>query len=550
MVQFATVNRSLQVLIIVEVVILGAVALAIVSFLADQYDRASIVRANFTALAQQTEVYIAVLTALPANPASESKTSTPVLARTSTLTSTFTPTLSATAGPSPTPTVSGTPATPTPTRPTLTPRPTQTPQPAISSVSKCGLLDDSGTYILAGDLVSSGDCITIRASYTILDCQGHSIKGGNFQGYGIAIRKYGLLNTTTPAYIEVKNCTVSGYRYGIWVEAGKNLVVHDNKVSNNYDDTDSSRYGIFLGMVEGGGIRYNNATDSFILSNSTTTQAIGIDVRSSSNVKVQSNVSSNNSAWGINIVRTQSSEVSNNQTVDNVRKCTWGAGSVGFGCDAGGIAIQDGSNGILVSGNTVTGRNGNGIFVKAHAMPCGNNNTITNNTIRNVLYNAVELGFCTGNKVNNNTISGGLDGVWMGFSQNTEIKGNNISNMSNHGIISGNSHNNIISGNNVVSSNEGLYFFTDDYDRVAFGFLQPGDYKSHDNCLCSNKLSSNSVAVHLKDSSNNQISSNVFQSNQKTILMQGNSGGNQVQNNTGWIPIWRERLVALESSVH
>jgi parallel beta-helix repeat protein len=267
-------------------------------------------------------------------------------------------------------------------------------------------------------------------------------------------------------------------------------------------------------------------------------------VRTSTNVKIQGNTSSNNSAWGVNLMRTQTSEISGNATVDNVRRCTWGAGTVGFGCDAGGIAIQDGSNGILIANNTVTGKNGNGIFIKAHAMPCGNNNTIVNNTIRNVLYNAVELGFCTGNKVNNNTISGGLDAIWMGFSQNTEIKGNSINGMSNHGIISGNSHNNIVSGNTVVSSNEGLYFFTDDYDRVAFGFLQPGDYKSHDNCLCSNTLQSNNIAVHLKDSTNNQISSNVFQGNQRTILMQGNSGGNRIQNNTGWLSFPLSRMVA------
>jgi len=557
-------DKSMRILIMVEVVVLGAIALIILGFLADQYDRASIVLANRTALAQQTEVYIAILTALPPNaPAnagaiSASPTRTITLSVSSTIVPTNTLpstslvsrtlTLSLTPGPSTTPRVSGTPAPPTPTRPTNTPRPTQAASLTSSSVSKCGSLDDSGNYKLTADLSSSGDCITVQTSYAILDCQGHTIRGANFQGYGIAVRKYGLLNGSTPAYVEIKNCNVSGYRYGIWVEAGKNLVVHDNNVSNNYDDTDSSRYGIFLGMVEGGGIRFNATTDSFILANTTTTQAIGIDVRTSSNIKVQGNISSNNSAWGINLIRTQASEVSSNQTADNVRKCTWGAGTVGFGCDAGGIAIQDGSNGVLIANNTVTGRNGNGIFIKAHAMPCGNNNTITGNNISNVLYNAVELGFCTGNKVNNNNIRGGLDGVWMGFSQNTEIKNNFVTGMSNHGIISGNSHNNIISGNNVVNSNEGLYFFTDDYDRVAFGFLQPGDYKSHDNCLCSNTLQSNSVAVHLKDSTNNQISSNIFQSNQRTILMQGNSGGNQIQNNTGWVPFPFEWLLARTQS--
>jgi parallel beta-helix repeat protein len=339
-----------------------------------------------------------------------------------------------------------------------------------------------------------------------------------------------LLNLQTPANVEVRNCHVSRFVYGIYVEAGDHLVIHNNDSSNNYDDTDpATRFGKFLGMTEGGGIRLNNTTASQVLNNTTLHQAIGIDVRYSSGVSVRGNTASDNSAWGINFLRTQNSDATSNTTVDNVRKCTWGAGTVGYGCDAGGIVIQDGANGITVANNTLTGRNGNGVFIKAHALPCGSNNSILGNTINSVLYNAVELSFCTGNKVNNNQIHGGLDGVWLGFAHDNEIRNNTITGMSNHGIISLNSRSNTISGNQIISSNEGMYFYTEDYDRSAYAWLPAGDYRSFGNCLCGNTLQSNTVAVHLMDSTNNQVTNNTYRDNGRTFLVQGNSDGNNLQ---------------------
>jgi parallel beta-helix repeat protein len=146
-----------------------------------------------------------------------------------------------------------------------------------------------------------------------------------------------------------------------------------------------------------------------------------------------------------------------------------------------------------------------------------------------VLYNSVELSFCTGNKVNNNQMRDSLDGVWLGFANNTEIKGNVIANMRNHGVISLNSHNNTVSGNQIINSNEGLYFYSEDYDRKEFSFLSSGDYTSHDNCLCGNTLQNNAVAVHLFDSTGNQVTGNTYQNNARNILTQGRNNGNNLQ---------------------
>ena len=90
------------------------------------------------------------------------------------------------------------------------------------------------------------------------------------------------IGSQIPDDIEIRNCHLSNFQYGIYVESGTNLVVRDNDSSENYDDTNpTDRSGVFLGMVEGGGIRLNKVLDALIASNTTNRQAIGIDLRDS-----------------------------------------------------------------------------------------------------------------------------------------------------------------------------------------------------------------------------------------------------------------------------
>ncbi len=60
-------------------------------------------------------------------------------------------------------------------------------------------------------------------------------------------------------------------------------------------------------MVEGGGIRLNESEDGIVENNNANSQAIGIDIRSSNSIHVRNNDSSNNSAWGVNLMQTNNS---------------------------------------------------------------------------------------------------------------------------------------------------------------------------------------------------------------------------------------------------
>ncbi len=441
--------------------------------------------------------------------------------------------------------------TPAPTKPPRPAQPTQTPAPEepqptpvppteppasdaglAFAIHSCGAITKAGGYYLTGNIGGSGDCLNIRASNVVLDCKGNAVQGADFNGVGIVVRKLGLLGNERPKNVEIRNCTVSGYRYGIYVESSSGVFIHHNTLTRNFDDVDGRRYGIFLGMVEGGGIRLNESNNGRVENNNANTQAIGIDIRSSTGIHVRSNDSSNNSAWGINLVQTTNSEVSGNTTNGNVRYCTWGAGVVGPGCDAGGITMQDGSSGNHILNNEVGSGNGNGIFIKAHGVPCGNNNIIAGNRIHDIMYNAIELGFCSGNQIVGNNLHNSIDGIWMGFSKGNVIKDNTIANMNNHGIIVLNSLENEVSGNQIINTREGIYFFWEQKNPGDFWWLDVNAFPSRNNQIFNNTLRDNAGSgIFLQDSTDNQIHNNIFGNNAKNIKMQGNTNGNDIRDN-------------------
>lgn len=406
---------------------------------------------------------------------------------------------------------------------------------AVYDIAGCGALNAPGLYRLATSLTSQWDCIQINSDNVIFDCQGYALNGTDWNGYGVVVHQIGNVLSQRPARnIEIRNCKSEKHKYGIFIDAADNLYIHDNELTNQFRDTDERNFGQFLGLTEGGGMRIGTTTNALIANNRTDDSAIGIDIRNGSGITVRGNTAHGNSAWGIHLYNVQFSDIAENTTTDNLRYCTWGNGTVGPGCDAGGIMLQSGSSRNVIRDNTITGANGNGIFIKAHGTACGDGNTISGNTISGSLYNAVELSFCRDNKIEGNRISNSLDGIWLGFATKNALVGNQIQDLANHGIISWNSSENNISTNTIINSREGLYFYTGEYDREQFFFVQgsPEDHISRGNCLCDNTLVNNAVAaIHLNNSLRNQITQNRLTNNGINFQMEGNTAGNIIEDN-------------------
>ncbi len=406
---------------------------------------------------------------------------------------------------------------------------------AVYDIAGCGAINSPGLYRLTTSLTSQWDCIQIFSDNVIFDCQGYSLNGRDLNGYGVVVHQIGNVLSQRPARnIEIRNCKSQKHKYGIFIDAADNLYIHDNTLTDHFRDTDTRNFGIFLGLAEGGGMRIGSTTNALIADNRADGSATGIDVRNSSGITVRGNAANGNTAWGVHFYNVQYSEISENTTRDNLRYCTWGNGTVGPGCDAGGIMLQSGSSRNVIKNNTITGSNGNGIFVKAHGTPCGDGNVISGNTISGSLYNAIELSFCRDNKIENNRISNSLDGIWLGFAVKNALVGNQLQDLANHGIISWNSSDNNVSTNTIINSREGLYFYSSEYDREQFFFVQgsPADHTSRGNCLCDNTLLNNvAAAIHLNNSLKNQITQNRLTNNGVNFVMEGNTAGNIIQDN-------------------
>lgn len=401
-----------------------------------------------------------------------------------------------------------------------------------SQIASCGDIAAPGTYRLSASLPSAGDCLTIHASDVILDCAGNAITGQAFANYGIAVRRFGVLGVYAPNNVEIRNCHVSQYKTGIWVEAATNLFVHNNDSSGNNAEVDANGFGDFLGMAQSAGIQLNSTRGGRVETNSTRNNAIGIDIRSSTNIQVRGNTASNNSAWGINIMQTSGAMVAGNTTADNIRSCYWGAGTKGPGCDSAGIAVQNAASGNTITGNRVLGNNGNGIFLKAHALPCGDNNVISNNTIDGAMYNGIELGFCKGNQISGNDIVNSLDGVFLSFATQTTIRDNTIHQMRNHGIVSYNSRNSDISNNTMTRDREAIYMYYETPNTNLYFWFNSADYRSERNCICGNQIFDNATAgIHLNNTIYTQINGNTLRFNGLNMWFEGASDGNSTEGN-------------------
>lgn len=481
-----------------------------------------------------------VLTACTSVPINTSPTDTPTRVQVNTPRPTV---LVATRTPNTPPTLTATPTaipTLTPTR-TTTPTPTVTPTPLKTVVlNQCAEIWQPGIYKLASDIVSPGtrDCFYIQSHNVVFDCDNHLIEGSTkyikdrqYAYSAFHIRPFNFPLLESPTNVEIRNCRARQFKIALYVASGKNIYVHDNIFSDNLNTIDHTGFGIFLGMTEGGGIRFDDVQDGIIENNTTENQAIGIDVRNSNNILIRNNNASRNSAWGINLLNTSNSQVIGNVMRDNVRYCKWGSGVVGRGCDAAGIILQDGSSNNVIRENQVLGDNANGIFIKAHGVRCGDNNLIEKNRIIGALYNAIELSFCRGNRIIGNEMAGSYDAVYFGFTTATEVRDNLIRDMRNHGIITWNSREGVIANNEIVNSRIGIYMYWDEWDPKQFGFLPPSPdkYATRDNLIENNFIHHNAVAgIRLSNAIFTQILNNTLESNGKNIVMDGKSEGNVI----------------------
>ncbi|MBI3033753.1 PEGA domain-containing protein [Candidatus Woesearchaeota archaeon] len=332
-----------------------------------------------------------------------------------------------------------------------------------------------GTYTLTDS--NKDGIIKIAANNLILDCGGAIISGPAIspRQAGDSTRSYTVNNEYTGIGIsvierngvEIRNCNIQKYRYGILARDSKIINIHHNTLSNNFDNTGTVsgmpyRYGGWLQPWDfkngGGGALLQRVENSVFMNNPSRNQMIGISLLNSRNIKINNNDLSRNTGAGIYMSGSTYNDVHNNNIDYGIRTCE---SAPEGGCDAAGILIEEGSSYNEIASNSMK-FGGDGYFARANTNLNGqtsippsiqnNYNIVKDNDGSYSPHNAFEATFSVGNKFISNKASNSGYGFWLGFSSSMLIENNEI-NSNGNGIDVEHGHGTTIN-NNRINNNQ------------------------------------------------------------------------------------------------
>lgn len=231
--------------------------------------------------------------------------------------------------------------------------------PLVIPVTEPGDLATPGaTYVLQADITATGTCFTISADGITLDGNGHTItrNSSGFWEYGVYLQNR--------SGVTIKNLTVKGFSWGIWLYRCNNSTLTENAVSS------SRNYGIYLDdYCDYNTIIGNNVSNNYFL---------GISLYRSNYNIISTNTFSGNLWFGMMLINSGGNLITGN-TVSSSPK---------------GIQLEWGGSNIFTN-NTITDSSSYGIYSYWSF-----NNEIYNNNFINNSTQAYEYSASPGNSFN------------------------------------------------------------------------------------------------------------------------------------------------------
>jgi len=211
-----------------------------------------------------------------------------------------------------------------------------------------------------------------------------------------------------------------------------------------------------------------------------------------------------------------------------------------------GIYLND-SNNNTIEGNNATENPNCGIEIRY-----SNDNTLISNIV-NSLY-GIKLWHSNNNSIQENYVSGEVNGIELMYSDNNTLVGNNAKNSffdDGYGIFLYRSKNNMLIRNKVTSNIYGIYLHYSTNNTLIDNIASNNDYSgiyqyfSHNNALISNTASNNSHSgIHLFASEEGTLIGNTVSNNSVNGFYLSNSNNNTLidnvalNNSEGGILLW------------
>ena len=294
--------------------------------------------------------------------------------------------------------------------------------------------------------------IEICANAVALDLAGVVLDGEGNGGVGIWVHDC--------VDVAILNGTVMGFHYGIRAENVSNLTIRGCVVSDNANPSDAGWLPDIEAPVEegfGGGIYLRHVRNSVIESNLVNNNFNGISlVRSERNV-VRGNNASYCGNVGIYLLMSTDNEAVDNTAEHCIRYTDR------FWCDtadSAGILLEHGSHRNRIIGNSLR-YSGDGFFIRAHNRPPSNNNHIAGNDGSYSPNNAFEAVFSSGNVFDGNIANYSNYGLWLGYSTDTTVRGNEIRANRFDGVAIEHGRDNRIQDNRIAGNRNGIRLWSD-----------------------------------------------------------------------------------------
>lgn len=371
---------------------------------------------------------------------------------------------------------------------------------------------DNVTYTLTDDIINAS--IMIERDDVSIDGANHSVQG---PGLGSGIALSGRNNVT------IKNFEIRDFYRGFYAVNSQNNSIIRNNITNN-------AYGIFLGgsgniIIENSFTNdglfvyysYAGAPVNIVHNNTVNGKPLiylenvsGYEVADAgqvilvgcSNITVE-NLDTYNSTVGVELYRTNNSQVMNNNIMSNSQY---------------GICLFESSNNNDVSANSITGSDV-GIYSDSSSYNRISANGVSNSTRYGIFASLSSHSNFIGNRIEIN----GDYGIYLANSYFANVTENNVTGNIKGGIFLGFSHDNYVFGNNLTSNAVGISL----KDTCRY------------NTISENNVENNGIGVNLHNSpSNNIIANNVADSNYGISILESSDNRiyyNNFVNNTNQV---------------
>lgn len=383
---------------------------------------------------------------------------------------------------------------------------------------------EPGVYVLAGNDSLDQPVIIIEGNNLELDFSEVQLIGNEdrtqpntYKGVGILVRN--------SQNVKLKNLQIRGYKVALMAENVDSLQILNSDFSFNYrpqlyslrdrenlvdwlsyhdnEEDEWLRYGAGIYLKDCEGFRIDHCV---ITQNQNALLMTGCQEG-----RVINNTFNFNSGLGIGMYRSSRNQVMHNRLDWNVRGYSHNVYQRGQ--DSAGILCYEQSNDNVFAYNSAT-HSGDGFFLWAGqtTMETGdggcNGNLLYANDFSHAPTNGVEVTFSS-NRIIGNRMEECRYGIWGGYSWETEIIGNTITD-SHYGVAIEHGQNNVVRANLFENDTIGIQLWQRDQQPADWGYAQARDTRSRDYLLEANQFVAVPKPLSIEKTGPGQLINNEF----------------------------------------